>query len=112
MAQMVMAMWQQTGSGGINPDVAKKITGEHITQALKNADTAHERYSGDRKDARSKWVAVFVISVAATLGLVGMMLWTGNAALLEAHFDALAALFAGGFGGYGFGRRLADQGSA
>lgn len=75
IVEAAMAMWQQ-GASGINPEIIKHLRPEHIDKALDHA----------------------------VLILVGLLLFSGNAAILADHFDVVMGFAAGAAGGYGLGR--------
>lgn len=109
LASMTMAMWRSSGESGLNPELVKQIQPEHITLALNHADKANERIGEDRRDARNKWIWVLGILCVTVLATIAMLLFTQNSALLAEHFDAIVGLVAGGFGGYGIGKRMSES---
>lgn len=104
LVEAAMAMWQQ-GGGGINPDLVKNIRPEHIDKALDHADGAHKRLGEDRKDSRRIKLYALVAVCVVVLILVGMLLFSGNAAILDENLDVVLGFAAGALGGYGIGSR-------
>lgn len=103
--QMAAAFFQQGGGSAINPEVASKVTSEHITQILKTQSDLNELQLEDRKGQRKQGVTLSIIGCAFLLLLVGLLVWTGNPALTEDVVKAIVFGGAGFAGGYGIGRR-------
>ena len=112
LASTMLAMWERSGGGGINPDVAKKVTSEHIGQALKNADKGQERWIADRKDERRAGFWVSVLVILSAVSVIFLLVLTSNEAILSEHLDAVIASLVAGVAGYGFGESRSTGGRA
>lgn len=72
---------------------------------MDHADDAHKRLGEDRRDSRRiKFYSLIAVCVVV-LSLVGMLLFSGNATILEENLDVVLGFAAGALGGYGIGSR-------
>lgn len=108
----VVAAWTRQQSSGSQMDFASKITSEHVTKSLEVVDNHDRRVLEDRKDervdrrdARVKGLYRTGMIIVAGLGIVSILVFSGNAALIEEGLRWLTLVAAGAFGGYGLAKR-------
>ena len=58
----------------------------------------------DRNESRNYWKFMAVLIVAASLVLVGLLVFSGNAALVSEILPVFGALVVGFVGGFGYGK--------
>ena len=86
-----------------NP-VAKHITPDHIDRAFDITEKGMDSMERDRNESRSYWKFMAVLIVAASLVLVGLLVFSGNAALVSEILPVFGALVVGFVGGFGYGK--------
>lgn len=98
------AAWFQS-SGHFNPDIASKVSSEHITQMFRNDDAQNARVAQDRRESRRSFLILVGIGASFLLGLVGILVFSNNADLVRDIVQIVMSAGAGGLGGYGIGKR-------
>jgi hypothetical protein len=79
-----------------NP-LIKKITPEHISTFLQNADTFDKRDRDERQDERNYNFKIMVTVLFTSVLVCGLFIWTAQADLLKFFIGAIFG-FGGGFG--------------
>lgn len=103
--QALMASVQ--GGPPHNP-IADHITSEHIAASIDLSSKSMDVGLEDRKDNRRLVLQVFIASVVGLLGMVALLVFTSNSALLADFLKIGAGGVAGWAGGYGYGRSRRD----
>lgn len=98
------------GYGPTPSPIARKITPDHIDKVLENQEKFLDVSLKDRRGMRKFWGYICTMSAAAVLALCAMLVFTGHVEVVQSLLLFLAGLFAGGLGGYGFGRRHGSGG--
>ncbi|WP_420637325.1 hypothetical protein [Candidatus Palauibacter sp.] len=86
-----------------NP-IAKHITADHIDRAFDITEKGMDAMERDRNESRNYWKFMAVLIVAASLVLVGLLVFSGNAALVSEILPVFGALVVGFVGGFGYGK--------
>lgn len=84
--------------------LTKKVTSDHISQALDIQDKAQDYHLKDRGQQRWHVRFIFGLTCVFLLLLVGLLVFTGNASQVEAIVTLLIIAAASAFGGWGYGR--------
>jgi hypothetical protein len=79
-----------------NP-LIKKITPEHISAFLQNADTFDKRDRDERRDERNYNFKIMVTVLFTSVLVCGLFIWTAQTDLLKFFIGAIFG-FGGGFG--------------
>ena len=90
---------------GPHPDIAAKVTEEHITKSLDIIDAHDQRLADNARDDRAKTREKYIIITVGLVVVIVAFLVSGNANQLEGLLQVLIPLVAVGLGGYGWGRR-------
>ena len=106
IVQAAMAVWQR---GGLNPDVAKNIRPEHITQALEHADRVHERLADDRKDVRRYRLRRLLVAAGVTVVSIALLVLFGTGQITADLVERILLAVVASLGGYGLGTRRAES---
>ena len=97
----LFASWvSRSPSPGI--DIASKMTPEHLTQSLGMVDAENQRVLDDRNDQRKTTRYYVTVGALAALGITAMLVFSGNASLMENFLEWVLLLGAGAFGGSGW----------
>lgn len=98
----MMAMMASFGPAP-NP-LAEKITVEHISQMLDLEALKLDHSRTDKSEERSAEFKVATLGSIFVLVLVGLLVFSGNAPLVQNVLSGLIGLVGGALGGYGVGR--------
>ena len=85
--------------------VASKMTPEHLTQSLGMVDAQNQRVLDDRNDQRKTTRYYITVGAVTALGITGMLVFSGNASIMENFLEWVLLLGVGAFGGSGWARR-------
>lgn len=85
-------------------DIASKMTPEHLTQSLGMVDAQNQRILDDRNDQRKTVRYYVTVGAAVALGITAMLVFSGNAALMENFLEWVLLLGVGAFGGSGWAK--------
>ena len=106
----IVAGWARQQSSSSQMDFASKVTSEHVTKSLEVVDAHDQRVLEDRKDeradrrdARVKGLFRIGMLILAGLGIVAMLVFSGNAELIGNALEWITLLGIGAVGGYGYG---------
>jgi hypothetical protein len=86
----------------------EKITEAHVTEILSIQREGMKHAQTNKEGERKHQTTLCVIACGFVLLLVGLLVFTGNAALTEKVVIGLVSFAGGAFGGYGVGRRQKD----
>lgn len=86
-------------------DIASKMTPEHLTQSLGMVDAQNRRVADDRTDRRKTNRYLVSVAAATALGITAMLVFSGNAAIMDNFLEWVLLLGVGAFGGSGWARR-------
>ena len=102
----VFAAWvRQQPPPGPHPDIASKVTSEHVSQSLEMVEAHGRRVLEDRKDQRKHSLRQNVILAVTVAGSIAMLVFSGNAPLLGDILQWAVPLAAGVVGGVGWAKR-------
>lgn len=100
----MMAAFQQQTAPMPHP-LADKITGEHVTQALEIQQRSGDHLLQDRGEQRAHAKFIFVAASVFLLGLIALLVFTGNASQVEEIVTLLFVGAATAVGGWGYAQR-------
>lgn len=86
-----------------NP-IAKHITADHVDRAFDITEKGMDAMERDRNESRSYGKFMAVLVAAASLLLVGLLVFSGNAALVAEILPVFGGLVVGFAGGFGYGK--------
>lgn len=98
-----MAAFQSGPIAGVSPQIAEKVTSEHIGKIFDNEDRHSERVLDDRKDGRKHLTIVTSLVLTFVLASIALFVFTGNAELSASLIRDMMIFGAGGLGGFGYG---------
>ena len=78
------------------------MTPEHLTESLRMADAQNQRVLDDRNDQRRTSRYYFTVGSVGILGIVAMLVFSGNAPIMEKFLEWALLLGAGLVGGFGW----------
>ena len=102
--QQFRAMITSVQRGPAPNPIAKHITPDHIDRAFDITEKGMDAMERDRTESRSYWKFMAVLIVAASLVLVGLLVFSGNAGLVSEILPVFGALIVGFVGGFGYGK--------
>lgn len=111
-AKKLVKVVQEVGLMGVGHisqenEIAKKINAEHITNYL---DGAKEQMQNAYKERHEKKIYTVILVVLALIFFVTVIvLLQDKPEILEKVIYSVAALVAGAFGGYGFGKQSSQS---
>ena len=105
LTEVVAAWVRQQPPPGPHPDIASKVTSEHVSQSLEMVEAHDRRLLEDRKDQRTHALRQNVIVAAAVVGSIAMLVFSENAPLLSDILRWAVPLAAGVVGGAGWVKR-------
>jgi hypothetical protein len=95
----IQAMMMSTSPGSA---LADKVDSSHITQMLKNDESESQRIFKNQQENRILTIVLVVLSLLFVFGFCWA--FKSDKDMIEEIVMPFAALFIGGFGGYGFGK--------
>lgn len=102
--QQFGAMIASVQRGPASNPVAKHITPDHIDRAFDITEKGMDAMERDRSESRNYGKFMAVLIAAASLALVGLLVSSGNAALVAETLPVFGGLVVGFVGGVGYGK--------
>lgn len=97
----MMALFQR---GPAPNPLAKHLTSGHVDRALDITEKGMDAMERDRNESRRYGKFIAVLAAVSSLALVGLLVLTGNAELVERILPIFGGGFIGFVGGYGYGK--------
>lgn len=105
LTEVVAAWVRQQPHAGPHPDIASKVTSEHVSKSLEMVDAHDRRVLDDRKDQRKHSLRQNAVLALTLVVGIGMLVFSGNAPLLSDILQWAIPLAAGAVGGFGWAKR-------
>ena len=102
--QQFRAMMASVQRGPAQNPIAKHITPDHIDRAFDITEKGMDAMERDRNESRSYGKFMAALIAAASLILVGLLVLSGNAALVGEILPVFGGMVVGFVGGLGYGK--------